>query len=439
MLRVGRRGGKSSTLCRVAVAWVLYGAHVIPPGDVGVFAIVSINMREALGRLRTVSDILDTLGVRYEQSGPEIRLVGRPLAFRVYPASARSTVGFTCIGLLCDELARWRDEDTGANPATEVLRSIRPAMATQPDAPEFLSSSPWSTLDAHADAFERGDGPGQMVAHAPTWQANPTISEEQTRALEPDEPTWRREYAAEPMSSSAATVFDSSALAAAVVPGLTLPRLPEPGCSVVAGADWGFRSNASAVAVFHLRVGGVYEAADLLTWQPAPGQPLRPSEVAAQAALVLRRQRCRAAMADAHYREAMVEHLAQSGIGQLDAPTDVASTYVRARTLLANGKIRLPKHAQLLRDMAEVQQAPTAGGGLRIILPRRPGGSHADLVAALVLALWQRDGDHVEADAPDPLAHLGAETRADVTKELERIRARSAEGWPGWDGYLSED
>jgi hypothetical protein len=61
------------------------------------------------------------------------------------------------------------------------------------------------------------------------------------------------------------------------------------------------------------------------------------------------------------------------------------------------------------------------------------------LAAALVLALWQRDGDHVEADAPDPLAHLGAETRADVTKELERIRARSAEGWPGWDGYLSED
>ena len=44
VLRVGRRGGKSSTLCRVAVAEALYGAHVIPPGDVGVVAIVSIKV-----------------------------------------------------------------------------------------------------------------------------------------------------------------------------------------------------------------------------------------------------------------------------------------------------------------------------------------------------------------------------------------------------------
>ena len=42
VLRVGRRGGKSSTLSRVAVCEALYGEHPIPPGDVGVVAFVSV-------------------------------------------------------------------------------------------------------------------------------------------------------------------------------------------------------------------------------------------------------------------------------------------------------------------------------------------------------------------------------------------------------------
>ena len=33
VLRVGRRGGKSSTLSRLLVAWMLWGPWTIPPGD----------------------------------------------------------------------------------------------------------------------------------------------------------------------------------------------------------------------------------------------------------------------------------------------------------------------------------------------------------------------------------------------------------------------
>lgn len=41
VVRAGRRGGKSSTMARVAVAEALFGEHKIPSGDVGVVAIVS--------------------------------------------------------------------------------------------------------------------------------------------------------------------------------------------------------------------------------------------------------------------------------------------------------------------------------------------------------------------------------------------------------------
>jgi hypothetical protein len=46
--RVGRRGGKSSTLCRFAVAFALaYDCRSIPPGDIGVVAFISVSRDEA--------------------------------------------------------------------------------------------------------------------------------------------------------------------------------------------------------------------------------------------------------------------------------------------------------------------------------------------------------------------------------------------------------
>jgi len=213
VLRVGRRGGKSSMLCRVAVLEALYGDHTIPAGDVGVVAIISVSRDEAAQRLRTIEAILGALKVKYRRVGDSIELEGRPIVFKTYTATVAGVSGFTCICAICDEVAKWRDTDTNANPATEVLASLRPTMATQPNARMFLSSSPFGTLDAHCEAFDRGDVDGlQQVAHAPTWIANPTITEEQTRRLEPDDRIWSREYAAIPQGSALAA-FDPDHIA----------------------------------------------------------------------------------------------------------------------------------------------------------------------------------------------------------------------------------
>ena len=58
VLRVGRRGGKSSTICRVAVVEALYGLHHIQPGDIGTVAILSAERGQAADRLRTIEAIL---------------------------------------------------------------------------------------------------------------------------------------------------------------------------------------------------------------------------------------------------------------------------------------------------------------------------------------------------------------------------------------------
>jgi hypothetical protein len=217
--RVGRRGGKSSTMVRVACAEVLHGNWQIPPGDVGVWCFFSVKTGEAEARLDTLDEILHALGYREgddfrassDRIGRFIRLESRPLMWRAMPANFRTSVGFTSVGGLCDELARWRDEKTGANPAQHVLETWRPSMATQlPYYPkELLTSSPWSTVDAHYAHFELGSGDTQMVCSAPTWDANPTLSKEDCTKLAVKEGTdFDREYGAVPMPFSELSMFD---------------------------------------------------------------------------------------------------------------------------------------------------------------------------------------------------------------------------------------
>jgi hypothetical protein len=216
VLRCGRRAGKSSTLTLVACLEAVFGHHAIPPGELGLIPIVSVDRTEASARLRLVETILRALAVPYTRSDDTIELTTRPIAFRVVTASISGTSGFTSVFVLADEVAKWRDRDTGANPATEVLASLRPTTATT-GARMVLCSSPMGPDDAHARAFDEGETPHQQVAHAPTWIANPQLSEAATRALETDERIWLREYAAVPQASRLAA-FDVGAIDRAMMP-----------------------------------------------------------------------------------------------------------------------------------------------------------------------------------------------------------------------------
>ena len=425
VVRVGRRGGKSSTLCRVIVAELMYGDHNVTPGDIGVFACISVKKAKARERLHTIKSILSALKVEHVHRGDEIRIKNRPLAARVYAASFRTAVGMTCVGIVCDEVARWRDEDTGANPAKEVLASVRPSLATMVNSHEFLSSSPWSTLDAHYEAYELGNTTEQLVAHAPTWVANPTISEERCEQLEPDELTREREYGAVPMKAGLSSFFDGNAIEDAIDQEMECPVRPVAGQKMTAGADFGFKRDSSAVAVVAKdQDGHMHRLIDYMELKPRPNEPLKPSETVAAFASVLKRNHLRSLMADHHYREAVSEYLKQSNMGLVAAPGGALGNmkvYVNARSLMHQGRIRIPDHPQLRRDLLEIQHRPTPNGGLRIILPKRAGGGHADLVSAFVLALYQRGGAGVPEDAllPNGWTQREMDECEKLTRELK--------------------
>lgn len=388
VLRVGRRGGKSSTLCRIAVLEALFGEHDVPPGDIGVVAIVSVSRDEASQRLRTIKAILDALRVPYKPIEGGIELEGQSRAFKTFAASVAGVSGFTAIAVIADECAKWRDADTGANPATEVLASLRPTMATQPHARIFLSSSPLGLADAHAVAFDMGDTEFQSVAYAPTWEANPSVTEEQTHGLEPDDRKWRREYKAEPQAGSLAA-FDPQLIDAAF--GRIAPTnygyaqqvmLLDP---TSGGSDeyaWcAVRWRFDPKGIDHrLEVTGVAGYSDLVR------RCVQSDAVVAKVAQWGREHGCSTVHADQFERFALASAFSTRGFRYVahswTAPRKERAVE-RLRQWLRDGTLVLPEHKKLRDQLLAFEEQIAPSGALTF---RGRQGGHDDYAMLLMLA-----------------------------------------------------
>ena len=224
--RVGRGGAKSFTSTKIGFIETLIGDYRVPPGERHFWAYVSKNKEEAAQRLNLLEAMLRALGFPFSTSGDEISLHNQPRGFRVFACNVGSVSGFRCFGFSADELAKWTAGHNYANPASEVVTSLNAMMVTHPNARRLLISSPLGLLDYHSERFERGNADDQIVASAPTWVANPSISEADTRKQEPDDRVWQREYAAIPANAVNAAL-DSEEVEAAfapLAPGYLPPR-----------------------------------------------------------------------------------------------------------------------------------------------------------------------------------------------------------------------
>lgn len=386
VLRVGRRGGKSTSLCRFAVAFALaYDMAQIPPGDVGIVGIVSVSRDEANQRLRTIKALLDLLEVKYKPVEGGIELVDRAIVFKTFAATLGGVVGGTWILAICDEVSRWRDSDTGANPATEVLASLRPTMATQPLARIFLSSSPLGMLDAHFDAFEAGDTDFQLVAGAPTWDTNPTLTKEATRALEPDELVWLREYGAVPQADA-----DSSLLIELIVDRATrsgpLVLPPESGCVYRAAIDPAMRGNAWTLALATRTADGKRRIVMCREWKGTRANPLNPSKVFEEIKALLAPYGIRSLYSDQHAGDALNEIARQHAMFLELEPwtaTSKAEAFEGLRTQLLDGELELPPDPQVKVDLLGIRKILTRNGVSYILATQ--GARHSDYAPAIAM------------------------------------------------------
>lgn len=204
--RVGRGGAKSHTSAKVGLNETIFGDWVVPPGERHFWAYVSKTKDEAAQRLLLLQSMLRALGVKFETQGDQINLLDEPRGFRVFACQIGAVSGFRCYGYSADELAKWENRDTGANPAEEVCSSLNAMCVTHRGVRRLLISSPWGMSDYHFKRFEAGDDADQVTAWAPTWIANPAMTEADTRKSEPDERVHMREYRAVPQATASAAL-----------------------------------------------------------------------------------------------------------------------------------------------------------------------------------------------------------------------------------------
>lgn len=428
VLRVGRRGGKSSSLCRLGVVEALYGQHAVPPGDVGMVAVVSENRKEAAKRLFTIRAILKALGVRYRWNGAEkqVELVDRPTAFSVYTASIGGVSGFTSIFVFLDEVAKWKDRETGANPATEVISSIRPTMATMPNARIVLSSSPMSMLDAHYDAYAQGGTELQIVAHAATWEANPTITEADTHLLEPDAGKRAREYGAIPQAAN-----DSSLIAEGLVDRAQRrpPQLwdlpPVPGHFYVATMDPATRRHAWTLTVTTKGLDGRRRVALAREWRGQPGMPLKPSSVLAEIAVLIAPYGLRGVWTDQHAIDHLRDLAQPLGLSLFEVVWTQAEIQRACEHLLKlcqDDRVELHPDPQVKLDVLGILEVFTRNG--RSIIFAEGQGRHSDY--APTIAMGVDDARWKAKDIP-PAPATEADARKVAFLESRRKERERAE------------
>jgi hypothetical protein len=458
VLRVGRRGGKSSTLCRLIVTVALYGEWSVPPGDTGVIPIVSVSREEAADRLTTIRAILNALGVAYNIRGMDIEIPARRACISVTTCSLTGTVGFTSVMIFADEMATWENKETAANPAEEVMASLRPTMATQRSGFEICSSAPWGKDDLHAkmfdageddEAFARGEsklrGSAQIVSYAPTWEANPTLTEEELHADQPDPRIFDRAYRAIPSESVTGDWFGL-----ALDVALSADRCAEqilPWVRYLVAIDPAFQKDHFGYSVLSCRslppdprypsrdrrIIRVHECG---AWKPEAGE-----RAPTQMAFRVRDELCLKyhvgsienqdgtawVITDQFEGQSFADLARQAGIVLQVVPwtagqseTSQIARYRSVRLAMMEGTFQLPagKMGDTLRDdLRMVGSRLLAGGNESILLPRNGKSGHMDTVSAVILG-----ASELLLRSPQP-EWQPVPVKSDVEQHREEMRA----------------
>ena len=340
-------------------------------------------IKGAIGRDRALASIADITAERVTLT----RKGGRRVTIQPVAASrgGAGQRGRSLVGALLDETAFFRDETTGAVNDAALFRALAPRVIE--GGQMIVQSTPWARTGLLYDLWRENFGrpTSALVAHAPTGllRADEKILSYVAREYARDPENAAIEFGAQFGAASAATWLDPEALDAAQGE----PQRPAPGDAVGAGGDLGFARNSSAFVLAVERPDGRIHLAQVEERRPSPGQPLRPSQVCAEFAGLLRATGARSLVADRHYQETIREALSEAGL-LLEEPPPPDEAWALVREVLRSGRLVLPRHPLLLAQLKSARGRLAPGGAVRIELPATPDGRHGDLAAAAALAIW---------------------------------------------------
>jgi hypothetical protein len=201
---VGRRGGKSRN---AGIGAMYLGIRrnytaLLAPGERGVIPVIAADRKQAGQVLRYIKGLADLPAFRpyVARSLKESLELTTGVTIEVHTASYRTVRGYSVIGVIADEVAFWRSDES-VNPDSEILNALRPGMANVPGALLLGLSTPYARRGELFKAWERGfakDESDTLVWVAPSVTMNPSLDARVVaRAMEDDPVAAASEYGAE--------------------------------------------------------------------------------------------------------------------------------------------------------------------------------------------------------------------------------------------------
>lgn len=369
-LPIGRRGGKTSTAAGLGV-W--YGAQDysdrLAPGEVATTALIAGDRQQARSLMRYATGLIDQTPLIADAVA---RTTGESITFKngnvieIMTASFRGLRGYSLAAAIFDECAFW--QSAGRNPDEEIVRAVRPALATL-DGKLIAISSPYAKSGilwrAYNDHFG-GDDPRVLVAQAPTRLMNPTVPQAIIdRAYRDDPEAAKAEWGAE-FRGDLAQFIDAELVDKCSRPkNATLP--PMGGTQYMAFVDpAGGGADEFTLAIGHLENGTA--VVDLVR-----GMTGSPAEITQQYCHILKEYRVRRVTGDRYAGRWSRDEFAKGGIDFQTSAMPRSELYLEALPAFHDGNVELPPDPKLARQFAGLERRTSRSG--RDSVDHPPGGS----------------------------------------------------------------
>ncbi len=339
---IGRRGGKAGFMALVAAYLALFRdyAPYLSPGEVATVALIAADRRQARVLMGYIRALLkpDVLAQRVERETAEGFDLVNGVRIEVHTANFRATRGYSYACVIADEIAFWMNDESSANPDTEILNAIRPGMATLPTSMLICASSPHARRGELWNAYRRywGKDGAPLVWKATTAEMNPTIDPRIIEdALERDPAAASAEYLAE-FRTDVETFISREAVEACVSLG-AIERGRVGGISYRAFVDpSGGSSDAMTLAIAH-REGDRIVLDAVRERRP----PFSPESVVAEFCGTLRSYGISAVTGDRYAGEWAREPFRKRGIGYQLAEKTRSDLYLALLPLLNSKRVDL--------------------------------------------------------------------------------------------------
>jgi len=387
----GRRSGKSQRSAAMAVwAAIQDYSEILSAGERGVVVVIAGDRPQARIIMNYIKAILalPLLAPLVERQLEESVHLTSGIVIEVHTSNYRTVRGYTVVFAALDEIAFWRSDQDSANPDTEIVAAIKPAMSTVRNAMLIASSTPYwrrGWLWEQYDRYFAKDRDDVLVWQAPTTVMNPSFDPAIVeQALREDEPRARAEYLAEFRTDVEAFV-SFEVVRGCIVPHRTeLP--PVRGTSYAAFTDPSGGSADSWTLCIGHRTRDERIVVDALRERRAP---FVPSEICSEFSALLAAYHCTEVSGDRYAGEWPREQFRAHGITYRPAERNKSQLYTDLLPILNGRGVELPDNPRLVAQLVSLERVVSRGGRDSVDHPKR---AHDDLSNSLagVVALLAR-------------------------------------------------